>query len=580
MEEIISQATKNNWKKLKTDSENKLTSRANKRLSMKKIIPLEYIKNKENLNKIVELLEFIKENKWLNEDIIYSLAINLIKIFDIEKQKNVKKFLKEYSYLNKIEELLDYNIKDIKENDFLGLIYQCLMYEGEKNKKGSYYTPQKVTNNMTNDLDFSGSQTFLDPCCGSGAFLLSLNISNPKNIYGTDTDGIAVMIAKINLIIKYRGTEFTPKIFKCNFLETESLDNTNKILNKKFTYIVTNPPWGAVTEKKYIPKEITSKEIFSCFIVRGMEKLKRNGKLRFLLPISVLNVKVHKDVREYILNNGNLNKITLYDDSFTGVTTKYIDLEIEKRKSTEDVIIQKGNEMQIQKKDYFDLSKNKVFAVIDSQSKNILEKIKENGKYYLDNSIWALGIVTGDNKKKLANKPIDGYEAIYTGKDINQYKLEKPKKYLKYNRDELQQVAKEEYYRAPEKLVYKFISNKLVFAYDNKKSLFLNSANILIPNIPNMSIKTTMAYLNSELFSYYYKNIFGEIKILKGNLMEIPFPNITKEQDERISTIVDEIMNEEANDELLQEEIYRTYRLDENEIRYIKKGLFVNGDII
>lgn len=37
MEELISKATQNNWNKLKVNKENKLASRANKRLSKKRL---------------------------------------------------------------------------------------------------------------------------------------------------------------------------------------------------------------------------------------------------------------------------------------------------------------------------------------------------------------------------------------------------------------------------------------------------------------------------------------------------------------------------------------------------------------
>lgn len=568
MEDLISKATKNNWNKLKTNKKNKLTSRANKRLSTKKIIPIEYISHKENLNKVSNLIQLIIENKWSKQSAIYSLIINLLQAENIISQSNVKDFIEEYSYIEKIDELIKYNLMNlVKERDLMGLIYQCLMIEGEKNKKGSYYTPYKITEQMTKDLDFSNNQTFFDPCCGSGSYLMSLQNVNPEQIYGVDTDEIAVMIAKCNLLLKFKGVEFTPQIFKDNFLKKD-----NVISNKKFTYIITNPPWGAMTDKQYIPKEISSGEIFSCFIVKSFKNLEKDGKIRFLLPIAILNVKAHKDVREFILNNGNLKKITLYDDSFTGVVTKYVDIEVESKKADESVIVTKGEKQYITSKDNFKLTNNKVFTIIDCNNKNILEKIKNNGKYFLNNSDWALGIVTGDNKRKLLDKQAEGYEVVYTGKEIERYQLKDPKKYIKYDRNSFQQVAKDEYYRAPEKLVYKFISNKLTFAYDNNKSLFLNSANILIPRIPNMSIKTVMAYLNSEVFSYYYKNLFGEIKILKGNLMEIPFPDISNEENEKISILVDEVMNNKKAEDVLQNEIYKTYNLDKEEIDYIKRS--------
>jgi hypothetical protein len=175
--------------------------------------------------------------------------------------------------------------------------------------------------------------------------------------------------------------------------------------------------------------------------------------------------------------------------------------------------------------------------------RNILKK----GKYCLKESIWALGVITGDNKNKVKTKRGRGMEPIYTGKEIEAYTLKKPSRFIRYERAEFQQVAKDEIYRADEKLVYKFISKNLVFAYDDSQSLFLNSANILIPSIPGMSIKAVLAFLNSQLFKYLYKSLFGEIKILKGNLMELPFPEISPEINENLTELVDKVLKGDKN---------------------------------
>ena len=143
-------------------------------------------------------------------------------------------------------------------------------------------------------------------------------------------------------------------------------------------------------------------------------------------------------------------------------------------------------------------------------------------------------------------------------------------------RTNFQQVAKEEYYRADEKLVYKFISNRLIFAYDNSQALFLNSANILIPKIPNMSIKTVLAFLNSELYQYLYRVLFSDIKILKGNLIKLPFPAISKEQDNIISIYVEKIISGEENIvPVLQKTIYDIFGINEEQEKYIKE--YLNG---
>ena len=138
-------------------------------------------------------------------------------------------------------------------------------------------------------------------------------------------------------------------------------------------------------------------------------------------------------------------------------------------------------------------------------------------------------------------------EPIFTGKDISKYGLKKASRYIKYNRTDFQQCAQDELYRAKEKLVYKFVSGSLCFTYDDKQRLFLNSANILIPEVDGMSVKTVLAFLNSSLFNFLYTKRFNDLKILKGNLTTLPFPKITPEQDEEFTALVDRALSGDKN---------------------------------
>ena len=143
--------------------------------------------------------------------------------------------------------------------------------------------------------------------------------------------------------------------------------------------------------------------------------------------------------------------------------------------------------------------------------------------------------------------------------------------FIRYDRRELQQTAPEEFYRAPEKLVYKFISNKLVFAYDNSGVLFLNSANILIPEIPGMSIKTVLAFLNSEVFAYLRKMSSPGVKVLKGELTGLPFPEIPVAENRILEALVDKILaGEDAA--AVNERISRIFALTAEQIAHIRQA--------
>lgn len=567
---LISNATLRNWNRLSNYNSDRLAARSNKKLSRKQILPIEYVNNQENFAEILKIIEIKDENRYSIEDVIYSLAINLLNKNELLGKEHTKRVLGFYSYKAHAE-LLALSLPN-DESDFLGLVYQSLLREGQKNIKGSYYTPFKICKEMVQELDFSNEQIFLDPCCGSGAFLLALENVNPKQLYAIDKDPIAVFITKINLLLKYRIYEFIPQVICCDYLD--DVDSPYAI--KKYDYIITNPPWGAMNNAIKYSSYIKSRETFSLFFEKAYYQLKEKGIIRCLFPEAILNVKTHSDIRNFILEKGSLERITYYSDHFSGVASNIVDILLKKHKSVSRITVKKNDREFLLNRDTFYITKNKVFNIITDADNEIIKKVREKGKETLSNSVWALGIVTGDNKTKLKNHPETGYEVIYTGKEILPFRLKPEKKYILYDRDALQQVAKDEYYRAPEKLVYKFISNKLVFAYDNKGSLFLNSANILIPNIPGMSIKTVMAFLNSDIYQYLYLVLFSEIKVLKGNLCELPFPAITEETDNIISSYSDFIIDgRESYIKEINDVIYNIFEISNKEREYITE--VING---
>lgn len=569
-------ATEKNWKRLGVDVSNKLTKRANKQLSQKCFLPYEYFENSQNIKAVSNIVDFILENKIEVFTAIYTIAIKQLIEADICNLPHVQKVLDSYACeMNR--ELFNFDIPQ-DERDLLGIIYQSISFEGDKNKKGSYYTPRKITERMTQQVALKKQQSFLDPCCGSGSFLLSIN-GNPNQLYGTDNDYIAVFICKINLLLKFHNDVFEPQIYYCDFLQDGLFKENIPVLNKRFDYIITNPPWGALCNENNI-YEIDSRESFSYFFVKSFSLLQQNGHIRFLFPESILRVKLHRDIREFMLKNGSIESITLYDDLFSGVTTKYIDIQMTNQESTDDIKLysKKGLIKNVNKNSFYS-TENLVFNFQNDIDLDILSQVKGKGIYSLKDSIWALGIVTGNNKEKLSTEKTEASEPIYTGKEILPYVLKKPTKYIVYERANFQQVAKDEIYRAEEKLVYKFISNKLVFAYDDNKSLFLNSANILIPKIPNMSIKTVLAFLNSELYQYLYSVLFAEIKILKGNLIELPFANISVQKDKEISSYVEKIIaGDKSQHNELQNLIYDVFEISEQQKMYIKEKISGTAD--
>ncbi len=567
---FISTATQRNWERLNAKSSGRLTHRANKTCSQKQVVPDDYISN-DGLDTIARQLVSCTSSI---ADIFYYLCIQ--KLCILNDNINVEKFVSEYERDTDIDIVVPEALLLDTTRDWLGYLYQLCIPEGQRNIRGQYYTNAVIVGKMLSDVALEHDKSFFDPCCGTGAFLMNAHAKSLSQLYGTDIDEIAVMIAKANLIALFPNDITYPHIYCEDYLE-DSLFSPGILSTKRFEYIYTNPPWGICKTHQYTSDVIHSGERSSMFFVKAFRQLAMGGRMGFLLPSSLLKVKVHQDFRSFVMTKTKIDGITMFKERFNGVFTDFFSISVSRQHSipVQSYCVRNGGATAIVTKKVMD-SETEI-ELNASDELEILAAMEARGVDNLSHSTWALGIVTGDNKGKLMDTQEAGTEAIYTGKDICRYTLKPPCKYIRYDRSQLQQCAKEEYYRCPEKLVYKFISKTLCFAYDNSSALFLNSANILVPQVRGMSIKTVLAFLNSELFSYYYMKKFTDIKVLKSNLMTLPFPGITTQQDAEISLLVSRVLNgEDLVMDKIEDYIYALYGLPASMVNKIKRELYGN----
>lgn len=578
---IISDATLRNWSRMGGDSSGKLRSRANKRLSTKHITPSEYFCTRENARLAEKIAIAACMAKAPPREVIYSLALELVRQEGISDKGCVKRLLAEYCGWSPEFVSWEVNCPE-NERDWLGAVYQCLLSEGARNEGGVYYTRENTVRDMVSHCKLNKSSLFLDPCCGSGAIFFSLNNLSPRNIFGIDKDPVAVFIAKLNLLRIFPNVEFDPQVYCCDYLHPTDRQRSLSVFTNYFDCIATNPPWGAVGDMPdECGGEITSGETFAWFYVKAYKQLGANATISFLLPESILNVRTHRDLREFMLSHGSLETITHYGGSFSGVTTKYIGVvarNVTTRNNTIQHLFEGDDVRKDASRDVILANENLELTYIDRQDQLLLDKISLAGSCDLSQSDWALGIVTGDNKRKLADTPETGLEPIFTGKEVLPYRLKAPCKFIRYDRTQFQQVAKDSYYRAPEKLVYKFIADRPVFAYDDSGALFLNSANILIPHVEGMSTKTVLALLNSDVLQFYYRQKFGGVKVLKSNLCALPLPQLSQETEQRIADMSSGIIaGDYSQYKELQYVIGACYGVSSNEVDMITER--TNGKV-
>ena len=560
---FISKATKRNWDKLQHDGNDRLMRRANKSRSQKIITPEGYVMAAS----LPRFVEELRDTTYPINALIFSLCAQYVEHNKVS-EANRKRFFEEYGHYPKADVYVPRQILKNRQDDWIGFVYQSLTAEGSRILKGLYYTKPAIVNEMLSDIRVLQGERFLDPCCGSGIFLLKVEHAQMEQLYGIDNDPLAVMIAKANLMVKFNESDVYPQIYQMDFL----LHAATALGDLKFDYIVTNPPWGTEKGKLHASEVIYSKEKASLFFTESFKYLNQNGIQHFLLPSSMMKIKVHADFRRFVTQETRMESLKCYRERFKGVFTDFVSLKVSRKPTfgSQSYVVYGANN-EVSRKEFIPCDDDFcAIPMLNDRDEAILSKAERMRNDDLSHSQWALGIITGNNAKVLRDRMRRGLEPIYTGKDIGKYSLKTASRYIKYNRADFQQCAKDTLYRAKEKLVYKFVSGHLCFTYDDKQRLFLNSANILIPDIEGMSIKTVLAFLNSSLFNFLYVKKFNDLKILKGNLSALPFPKITAEQDKQLTALVDHALAGDANaSNEIDELIYSLYELDPQEINKI-----------
>ena len=560
---FISKATQRNWDKLKANQKDRLKRRANKSRSQKIITPEGYVMAAS----LPRYVEELRDTTYPIDALIYSLCAQYVEHNKVS-EANRQRFFEEYANFPRADVYVPRQILKNRQDDWIGFIYQSLTAEGSRILKGLYYTKPVIVNEMLADIRVLNGEKFLDPCCGSGIFLLKVEHAQLEQLYGIDNDPLAVMIAKANLMVKFNESTVYPQIYQMDFL----LHAASALGDMKFDYIVTNPPWGTEKGKLHASESISSKEKASLFFTESFKFLNKNGIQHFLLPSSLMKIKVHADLRRFITHATRIETLKCYRERFKGVFTDFLSLKVSNKPTfgTQSYVVYGANN-EVSRKEFKPLDDDFcAIPMLNDRDEAIIGKVERLRHDDLSHSQWALGIITGNNAKVLHERPRKGLEPIFTGKDIGKYSLKTASRYVRYNRADFQQCAKDEFYRAKEKLVYKFVSSHLCFTYDDQQRLFLNSANILIPEVDGMSVKTVLAFLNSALFNFLYTKRFNDLKILKGNLSTLPFPKITAEQDKALTALVDRALSGDADAPAeIDSFIFALYELSIEEINLI-----------
>ncbi|TAE07778.1 MAG: hypothetical protein EAZ95_18030 [Bacteroidetes bacterium] len=494
--------------------------------------------------------------------------------------------------------------------------------DNQRKVDGIFYTPSYITNYMveetlgklcadkketlglttaTEQIDLPALTAYkqwletvsvLDPACGSGAFLnqvLSffikefnwietlemsaigkkgkrgtyINTILDNNIFGVDLNQESVAITKLSL-----GNS----LISDTTLHEKAFDWAKEfpkvMKNGGFTLIVGNPPYGAhLTDKikKHLQKTkplVPDFESYYYFIDKGLELLRPEGKISYIIPNTFLSNQFAQKFRANLLENhtvmalSDLSAMEVFDEAKVRTCIFVIDKEKKSLLTKFSTYLREQNQINTDK--YLNesyLSENLgnwlTLFTISTEIYSILKKIRSKAQELGDFCEVSQGLIPYDkyrghdeetikNRIWHASTPKDStYKKELKGADVNQYFCEwNGELWVSYGKW-LAAPRDPKFFTQPRLLIREIAEYTLIATYLEGELYNTGSLINVIQKDANISLKYILAILNSKMMGWYHHNTSPKAKkglfpkILIADVRKIPIPYISA-QDQQV----------------------------------------------
>lgn len=511
-------------------------------------------------------------------------------------------------------------------------------YDYEKERKGRQKaTLKKLNQKLEYYRNWLLQITICDPACGSGAFLNQAlefliqehryidelqaklfgetlimggveNAILENNLFGVDINEESIEIAKLSLWLRtaQKGRKLTSlnDNIKCG----NSLIDDPKVAGDKafnwekefpevfnnggFDVLIGNPPYVDI---KALDNELVKAlfqrynttvnriNLYSIFIEKGYDLVKKFGFLSFINPNSILVNSSYTKIRKMLLDHMT-TIVKLPDDVFDDATVETIIFEFRKQSFTNEVetIVYKKDERikfvdnsrkrRISKSNWKQNDNYNFNIYVGPDQINLLHKISRGSTELDAIADFTLGITPYDKYKGHSQELIksrgfhsktkesEEFKPLISGGNIERYFISNEiKEYIKYG-DWLGAPRDERFFTAPRILIRQIVSGKppRIYSGYTDKSLYYTQIGFgVIPKPDTISIKDLIALLNSKLINFYHRYSFLDLekelfqKILIANCKKFPISDRLISKPNQFNQIIDKMIKLKEQEKLL-----------------------------
>jgi hypothetical protein len=419
-------------------------------------------------------------------------------------------------------------------------------------------------------------------------------------------------------------TELTTKIKKLE-TELEEIKN-NKIYENAFEWrfefpevlndegdfvgfdvVIGNPPYGVkftpYEKSQFSIKFMTTDDIYSIFIEKGLEVSKGTGNLSLIIPIFWLTGDNYLSTRRLLqtkahLETGLILPYNIFTDAYvdTGIfmfskdkLSKFSKVyEFEPKDKVDSYRL---NSIQFNKLAVSEWENSDDLKIIfNPVSRSLSSKLMKFEKKFSDITESIRGILA--DQEDYSETQVDNeYKLIFTGK-LGRYYIDNEFQYIKYGENLKEKPSSFHFFEGERLLIRRIVNRQFRIMATITKDTFVNKKDIYVFKLcsddADFNCKYLLSIVNSKLISFIKtkgsttakKDDFTQLTLNDIRQLGIPVP--TYQQKLIIDDLVDKILftkqSDPANDTSdLEKEIdqlvYELYRLTEEEIKTVEQDV-------